>query len=111
MSSFAWLNAIAGAHGFTPYHELTYPFTTQTVVTDGQYWSFFVYQLNKHTFHSDLEAPNVENMCWTSGTMKLFDKFEDGVFHGVRGEVLDNLIMVSFNYLWNVVIKILLLVF
>lgn len=97
MSSFAWLNAIAANHGFTPYQELTYPFTTQTVVTDGQTWNFFVYQLNRHSFHGDLAPPSCDNVCWSSGPMKLYESFSDGTFSGINDNVVDLLVKVSYR--------------
>lgn len=95
MSSFAWLNAFANHHGFTPYQELEYPFTCQSVVTDGQYWTFIVYQLNGHSFHSDLNPNPVKNICWSSGEMKLFDECKDGQLTNVNDEVISTLIKVS----------------
>lgn len=88
MSSFAWLTSIANNLGFTLYDHLTYPLVTNVVSTDGQYWSFYVYQLNNHTFYSDVVRDNVFNLCWSSGEMKLFDKYENGTFHGVNDDVL-----------------------
>jgi small subunit ribosomal protein S30 len=92
MSNFAWLNGLAMYHGFTPYHELTYPLTCQSVVTDGKYWNFYVYQLNSHTFHTDFTDTGVKNTCWSSGEMKLFDEYKDGQLTNVNGQVLDTLI-------------------
>lgn len=98
MSSFAWLNAFASHHGFTPYQELTYPFTCQSVVTDGQYWTFIVYQLNGHSFHGDFSPNPVKNICWSSGEMKLFDECKDGQLTNVNDQVIDNLIKVMIKY-------------
>lgn len=97
MASFAWLNGLASFHGFTPFQELTYPFTTQTIVTDGQKWNFFNYQLNTHTFHSDFDHLNrkTENVCWSTGELKLFDSISDGKLVGINDQVIDNLIKVK----------------
>ena len=94
--NFAWLNSLAMYHGFTPYDELTYPFTTQSIVTDGRVWNFFVYQLNSHAFHSDLQfnrTNHLQNICWSSGPMKLYeDVNQDGSVNGVNEEVIDLLL-------------------
>ena len=89
MYSFAWCNSMAFYHGFSPYDELTYPFTTQTICTDGQTWNFTVYQLNTHSFHGDLLQPTKSNICWTSGPMKLFERIENGKLVGVDESVMD----------------------
>ncbi|XP_076346316.1 mitochondrial ribosomal protein S30 isoform X2 [Tachypleus tridentatus] len=73
--------------GFTPFNELTYPLVTQTVVTNGQDWDFFVYQLNTMCFHSDLDHNTHKNICWTSGTMHLFEDIVDGEVTGLNDEV------------------------
>ena len=100
MYSFGWLNSMAFHHGFSPYDEVTYPFTTQTVLTDGQYWTFMAYQMNTHAFHSDLVEMGVKssrkNMCWTSERLKLYESFgENGEPIGLNHEVVDLLLKVS----------------
>lgn len=81
LNAFSWCNSIAFHHGFSPMDELTYPFTTQTILTDGQFWTFQIYQLNTHTYHTDLDhmgKPNpTRNVCWTSGRMKLFEELDE----------------------------------
>lgn len=101
MSSFAWLNSLALHHGFTPYQDLTYPLTSQTIVTDGQTWNFMVYQMNTHSFHRDLGENNTKNLCWSTGEMKLYDHFSDGTFHGLDETVLDNIIKVRYILRWK----------
>lgn len=95
LSSFGWLNAIAADHGFTPYDELTYPFVTHAIITDGQRWSFYVYQLNTHSFHRDVDTNELKNLCWSSGEMKLFESYENGEFRGINDEVIKNLVKVK----------------
>ena len=86
LNAFSWCNSMAVYHGFSPFHEVTYPFTTQTILTDGQFWTFQIYQMNTHTFHSDLnqfgKTSPTRNICWTSGRMKLFEEVdENGQVH------------------------------
>ncbi|RWS24065.1 28S ribosomal protein S30-like isoform X1, partial [Leptotrombidium deliense] len=92
MHGFGWLNGISGMHGFTPYEEITYPFTTHLVISDGQFWSFFVYQLNTHSFHSDVDKNDRRNLCWSSGEMKLFESFENDEFVGVNDDAIKYLV-------------------
>ncbi|XP_054710050.1 LOW QUALITY PROTEIN: 28S ribosomal protein S30, mitochondrial-like [Uloborus diversus] len=87
MASFGWLNAIATYQGFTPFHDLTYPLVTQTILTNGRDWNFFVYQLNTIAFHSDVDKKDRRNICWSSGRMRLFDTIEDGKLKGLNDEV------------------------
>lgn len=44
--SFGRLVSQALYHGFDQFSDLDYPFSTQTVITNGLDWSFFAYQLN-----------------------------------------------------------------
>ncbi|XP_013791594.1 28S ribosomal protein S30, mitochondrial-like [Limulus polyphemus] len=87
MASFGWLVALATYQGFTPFNELTYPLVTQTVITNGQDWDFFVYQLNTMSFHSDIDHNTHKNICWTSGTMRLFEDIVDGEVTGLNDDV------------------------
>ncbi|XP_054160472.1 28S ribosomal protein S30, mitochondrial-like [Oppia nitens] len=92
MSSFGWLNSLASNLGFTTYHELTYPLVTHVIITDGQFWSFYVYQLNTHSFHSDVDTNALRNICWSSGELKLFDSYENGQLVGVNDQVIKLLV-------------------
>lgn len=99
-SAFAWLTSLANNLGFSLYDHLTYPLVTQVVSTDGQSWSFHVYQLNDYAFHSDvtLQRPPT-NICWSSGEMKLFEGVGEGSLTGVNDEVLRLIVKVSFCFL------------
>lgn len=96
ISSFGWLNGLATNHGFTPFHEITYPFINQGWISDGKRFIFFVYQMNAHTFHSDLWEKDKRNLCWVSPEMMLYEKFENGEFHGVNDNVIRQLVKVTF---------------
>ncbi|MCJ8742531.1 hypothetical protein PDJAM_G00083050, partial [Pangasius djambal] len=45
-SLFAWTGAQAMYQGFWSEQDVSRPFVSQAVITDGQYFSFFCYQLN-----------------------------------------------------------------
>lgn len=94
LSSFAWLTSVANNLGFSLYDQLTYPLVTKVIITDGQHWSFYVYQLNQHSLHGDTYNPNLCNLCWSSGDMKLFDHFENGTFVGLNDNVLKTIVQV-----------------
>ncbi|XP_059621463.1 large ribosomal subunit protein mL65 [Phlebotomus argentipes] len=92
--SYAWLLAQAAYQGFNTYNELTYPLVAQTVITDGQKWSFYAYQLNTLLLHSHhiQENPRV-NECWGTREEKLFDSVDDaGKLVGFNLEVLKRLV-------------------
>lgn len=84
LSSFAWLLALANYNGFTTYNELTYPMNTQTIITDGQNWSFYEYQLNTLLMHSHHvhENPRV-NYCRGTRVERLYAGFNE------KGQLLD----------------------
>lgn len=102
MSSFAWLNGLANNHGFTPFHEVTYPFINQGFVTDGQNFTFFVYQMNRKTFHSDIFNYDVCNVCWVSPQMKLYESFEDGQFNQINDDVIRQIVKVILLIPYNI---------
>jgi hypothetical protein len=64
--------------GFNTMMDLAYPLTTQTIVTDGQTFSFYAYQLNTLALWRGDEANPLRNICWHSNDAKLFEVVEDG---------------------------------
>ncbi|XP_077275480.1 mitochondrial ribosomal protein S30 isoform X2 [Temnothorax americanus] len=98
LSSYSWLLSQACYQGFSTFNDITYPLTTQTVITNGQWWSFFVYQLNTTLVHSEHADENPKrNICWVTEPIKLFDKIEDEKVHGLNEEVLKTLIKFYMN--------------
>ncbi|KAH0950588.1 hypothetical protein HN011_007462 [Eciton burchellii] len=98
LASYSWLLTQACYQGFSTFNELTYPLTTQTVITDGKWWSFFVYQLNTVLLHNDhIEDNPKRNICWITKPMKLFDKIENEKVHGLNEELLKTLIKFYVN--------------
>lgn len=93
-SSFAWLLAQACYQGFTTFNEITYPLTTQTIITDGRLFSFYAYQLNTVLLHSEHAKTNPRyNQCWATKEMKLFEEVDaTGKVIGFNDDVLKNLI-------------------
>lgn len=98
-SSFGWLLAQANYNGFNTYNDLTYPMTTQTVITNGKQWSFYRYQLNTTLIHSDHVHDNPKvNFCWGSPEMNLFQEVDaSGKCLGFNEDVARKLIELYLN--------------
>ncbi|KAK7115880.1 large ribosomal subunit protein mL65-like [Littorina saxatilis] len=92
MSSFVWLAAQAHNQGFNTLVDMTYPLTTQTVLTDGQHWQFLAYQLNTMELWKDNEGNHRANLCWVSDEAKLYAEVVEGKVHGFNPDVLRQLI-------------------
>lgn len=93
LSSFAWGLAQASYQGFTTFNDLTYPLVMQTIITNGQDFSFYTYQLNTTTFYADIFEENQKrNICWGTRTQKLYQEINDGKIVGFNPDVLKNLL-------------------
>ncbi|KAI4482764.1 hypothetical protein M0804_008617 [Polistes exclamans] len=92
-ASYSWLLSQACYQGFSTFHDVTYPLINQMAITNGQYWSFYVYQLNTTLLHSENSDENPRrNICWATDSVKLFDKVEGEKVHGLNTDVLKSLI-------------------
>ncbi|XP_014771764.1 39S ribosomal protein S30, mitochondrial [Octopus bimaculoides] len=96
MTSFAWTVAQAYFQGFSSFVELTYPLTTQTVITDGQKFSFFAYQLNTLEMWKDDDGNNLKNICWHTEEENLYE-IKDGQIQNFNDNVLKQLIKFFIN--------------
>ncbi|RVE41024.1 hypothetical protein evm_014325 [Chilo suppressalis] len=97
-SSFGWLLAQSNYQGFTTYNDLTYPLITQTVITNGQLWSFYAYQLNTVVMHNEnMDLNPKHNICFGTKPLKLYETIEDGKVKGLNEEVLKMLIQFYLN--------------
>lgn len=78
---------------------MNYSLATQSVVTDGQLWSFYKYQLNTTCTHTSLDEPNYRyNKCWGTNEMKLYESIDDkGRLQGLNDDVLRTLIKFYIN--------------
>lgn len=99
LSSYAWLLGQACYQGFSVFNDVTYPLTTQTVVTDGKNWSFYAYQLNTTLLHAEqVDVNNRYNLCWGTDALQLYESIDDnGKIHGLNSDVLLQLIMFYIN--------------
>lgn len=73
ISSYASAVAQAYNQGFSFYHDITYPFVVQSVITDGENFRFCVYQLNTLQTWQRSDDKNKRNLFWYSDMINLFD--------------------------------------
>lgn len=78
--------------GFNTYIDLTYPLSTQTIVTDGHRWQFVAYQLNTLALWLDSKANDRANVCWVGDESELYATVEGGQVRGFNPSVLRQLI-------------------
>ena len=84
--------------GFSTFNDMTYPLVTQTVITNGKLWSFYVYQLNTSLLHAEHTSNNPRhNLCWGTPELKLFEAIEDGKVIGKQLK-LNSIILCVYVY-------------
>ncbi|NXL54156.1 RT30 protein, partial [Podilymbus podiceps] len=97
-SLFAWTAAQAMYQGFWSEADVTRPFVSQAVVTDGKYFAFFCYQLNTLALTVETIKNNPrKNICWGTDSKPLYDVVEDGSVKGFNDEVLIQLVRFLLN--------------
>ncbi|CAN8220420.1 unnamed protein product [Coccothraustes coccothraustes] len=97
-SLFAWTAAQAMYQGFWNEADVTRPFVSQGVVTDGKYFAFFCYQLNTLALTAETIKNNPrKNICWGTDSKPLYDVVEDGNVKGFNDEVLLQLVHFLLN--------------
>lgn len=98
LSSYAWLHSQANHLGFTTFNDITYPLVTQTVITNGKQFSFYIYQLNTILLSRKNITENPKrNICWGSDELKLYDEVKDGKIVGFNEEVVEKLLRLYCN--------------
>ncbi|NXU50808.1 RT30 protein, partial [Turnix velox] len=97
-SLFAWTAAQAMYQGFWSEADVTRPFVSQAVVTDGKYFGFFCYQLNTLALTVETIKNNPrKNICWGTDSKPLYDVVEGGHVRGFNDEVLLHLVRFLLN--------------
>ncbi|NXE28638.1 RT30 protein, partial [Ardeotis kori] len=97
-SLFAWTAAQAMYQGFWSEADVTRPFVSQAVVTDGRYFAFFCYQLNTLALTVETIQNNPrKNICWGTDSKPLYDVVENGSVKGFNDEVLLHLVRFLLN--------------
>lgn len=94
LNSYAWLYGQACYQGFSTFNDITYPLVTQTIITNGQLWSFYLYQLNTTIINSHVFDTNSKaNECWGTKELKLYESIdENGKLVGFNDDVVRHLI-------------------
>ncbi|XP_061751577.1 39S ribosomal protein S30, mitochondrial [Nerophis ophidion] len=88
-SLFAWTAAQASYQGFWCHEDLSRPFVSQAVITDGRFFSFFCYQLNTLALSAQTDVNNTrKNLLWGTGSLRLFEGVEDGRVLGLNEDTL-----------------------
>ncbi|XP_026858678.2 39S ribosomal protein S30, mitochondrial [Electrophorus electricus] len=97
-SLFAWTGAQAMYQGFWSEQDVSRPFTSQAVITDGKRFSFFCYQLNTLALSSLNNPDNPrKNVCWGTPTMCLYERLTDTDVLGWDDAVLKHLVQFLLN--------------
>ncbi|KAI5613204.1 39S ribosomal protein S30, mitochondrial, partial [Silurus asotus] len=97
-SLFAWTGAQAMYQGFWSEQDVSRPFVSQAVITDGQYFSFFCYQLNTLALSSFSVPDNPrKNLCWGTESLRLYDSVTDGDVVGWNDDTFKLLVKFLLN--------------
>lgn len=84
--------------GFTTVNDITYPLVTQTILTNGKEFYFYVYQLNTILLFNKNATDNPKrNLCWASGSQKLYEEVKEGKVVGLNDEVVKMLVKLYLN--------------
>ncbi|KHJ85637.1 hypothetical protein OESDEN_14632 [Oesophagostomum dentatum] len=87
-SLFTTLCAQAHTHGFTQFTDITRPFTSQMMLSNGIDFVFAVGQLN--TLAINIECDGFENpktnVCQVEAPIRLYDAYRDGRFYHITPE-------------------------
>ncbi|XP_026067960.1 large ribosomal subunit protein mL65 [Carassius auratus] len=97
-SLFAWTGAQAMYQGFWSEEDVSRPFVSQAVITDGQFFSFFCYQLNTLALSPRADCNNSrKNVCWGTESIQLYERITDGDIVGLNDTVLRLLLQFLLN--------------
>ncbi|KAG7489706.1 39S ribosomal S30, mitochondrial [Solea senegalensis] len=97
-SLFAWTGAQAMYQGFWTFEDVTRPFASQAVITDGHFFSFFCYQLNTVALSVETDTNNPrKNLLWGTESLRLYDKVQDGEVVGLNDDVIKLLVSFLMN--------------
>lgn len=84
--------------GFWSEADVTRPFVSQAVITDGKYFSFFCYQLNTLALTAQADQNNPrKNICWGTQSKPLYETIEDNDVKGFNDDVLLQLVHFLLN--------------
>lgn len=84
--------------GFWNHEDVTRPFVSQAVITDGRFFSFFCYQLNTVALSVETDAGNPrKNLLWGTESLRLYDRVQDGAVVGLNDAVIGLLVQFLMN--------------
>lgn len=84
--------------GFWNHQDVTRPFVSQAVITDGQFFSFFCYQLNTLGLSVETDANNPrKNLLWGTESLRLYDSVQDRQVVGLNDSVIKLLVQFLMN--------------
>uniref|UniRef100_A0A1A8INX6 Mitochondrial ribosomal protein S30 n=1 Tax=Nothobranchius kuhntae TaxID=321403 RepID=A0A1A8INX6_NOTKU len=97
-SLFAWTGAQAMYQGFWNFEDVTRPFVSQAVISDGHFFSFFCYQLNTVALSVETDADNPrKNLLWGTESLRLYESVQDGEVVGLNDGVIKLLVQFLMN--------------
>ncbi|XP_074850400.1 large ribosomal subunit protein mL65 [Carettochelys insculpta] len=97
-SLFAWTAAQAMYQGFWCEADVTRPFVSQAVITDGKYFAFFCYQLNTLALTVKADQNNSrKNICWGTESKPLYEAVEGSNVKGFNDEILFQIVQFLLN--------------
>ncbi|KAG7221295.1 hypothetical protein INR49_017362 [Caranx melampygus] len=97
-SLFAWTGAQALYQGFWDYEDVTRPFVSQAVISDGHFFSFFCYQLNTLALAVETDVNNPrKNLLWGTESLRLYETVQDGEVVGLNDDVIRLLVQFLMN--------------
>ncbi|XP_023261873.1 39S ribosomal protein S30, mitochondrial [Seriola lalandi dorsalis] len=97
-SLFAWTGAQALYQGFWDQEDVTRPFVSQAVISDGHFFSFFCYQLNTVALSVETDANNPrKNLLWGTESLRLYETVQDGEVVGLNDSVIKLLVQFLMN--------------
>ncbi|XP_075711021.1 large ribosomal subunit protein mL65 [Rhinoderma darwinii] len=92
-SLFAWTGAQAMYQGFWSQADVTRPFVSQGVISDGRHFSFYCYQLNTLALAMDADKDaNRKNICWGTESAPLYEAVENDNIKGFNDDVFRQLV-------------------
>ncbi|XP_054286399.1 uncharacterized protein LOC129002546 [Macrosteles quadrilineatus] len=98
LAGYSWMLAQAAYQGFSTFHDITYPLTTTTVVTDGRVFSFYASQLNTLLLHDEFIDINPKvNVCCSLPTCELYERIDGNEFVGWNDQALEYLVQAYLN--------------
>jgi len=93
MSGWVWTASQAHYDQYYMDNDVTKPYCSQVIISDGQHLSFFSYQLNTVAIDDDNIATNTRrNVCYGKTSIKLYDDVTEDEVINLNDEALEMLV-------------------